>query len=157
MGLNIYEYIALTEETNVEWATQYWNGLITSQTKHQGDCTNHSSPCSLCLMESILVEYRQFTLGLKTNEWVDNEIVPIVDIEMIITPFSIIYNYNESLHTTRDVFLALVGDEIYRCYIEIDEDIFDLMVLINDNDTIINEPAPFEFQDIDYYMLLNKN
>lgn len=53
-----------------EWIENFLNDII-KEDYHNGDCTNHATPCSLCLLEDLLTEYRQYVFDMNSQN-IDN-------------------------------------------------------------------------------------
>lgn len=71
---NLIEYLAANESKSfdklepiwVEWAENFINGISADLIKypyHYGDCTKDACPCTLCVIEGLLTEYREYVFG----------------------------------------------------------------------------------------------
>jgi len=60
--LTLAEWYSGTDQyNNAEESFEFLTGLLEGGNKiHLGDCTNDSCPCDLCVLETILVEYREY-------------------------------------------------------------------------------------------------
>ena len=57
--LGLREWLAKEEETTLEWSDKFITGLA-KEDKHGGDCTKMPCSCSLCTLESLLSDYREY-------------------------------------------------------------------------------------------------
>lgn len=73
--MTFIEFVA-SEETcdgNIDesWL-EHWNAkipvLLKDDKVHEGDCTNIASPCTLCILENWLKEYREYYFDKKDQE-----------------------------------------------------------------------------------------
>jgi len=56
--MTLYEFVAEQEETEIAWAKQFVDGLL-SKPIHEGDCTGQNFTCNLCLLEHILNDFKK--------------------------------------------------------------------------------------------------
>lgn len=74
---NFIEYIAAfeskdfnsVEEDKIEWARNFIHSITNNieNEVHLGDCTNEIHPCNLCVLESMLSEYRKYIFENKKH------------------------------------------------------------------------------------------
>lgn len=71
---SLIEFVAANESedfNNIEkswlnWSKEFVPELL-KQEGHQGDCTKHSHPCNLCVLENILEKYKKYYFNEKEN------------------------------------------------------------------------------------------
>jgi hypothetical protein len=61
------EWLASEQGESVGWCEDFISDLAASG-KHKGDCTKESQPCSLCLLELLLEDYRKYVFPEATAE-----------------------------------------------------------------------------------------
>jgi len=66
---NLYEYIAVNEGLTVKEAKEFILGLASCPT-HEGDCNNKPQPCSLCTLETVLMDYSVYCSIFQKDEYV---------------------------------------------------------------------------------------
>ena len=58
--MDFFTWLANDQDDTVEWAEEFVKGMFVGRVVHVGDCTRSGCPCSLCLLESFLEEYRKY-------------------------------------------------------------------------------------------------
>lgn len=69
---NFVEFVAACESKNfdiiedswLEWAKQFLKGYESIWVEvHSGDCTKSSHTCSLCLLQTLLADFKEYTFN----------------------------------------------------------------------------------------------
>lgn len=63
--MTFYEFVKEQDDSSDEWTESFFNHWfdVMKNGKHEGDCTNVPMTCSLCLLETLLGEYRNRAPG----------------------------------------------------------------------------------------------